>query len=73
MEITQKILGKKLAGIIDIPNSYLDVEVEVVVKDIQHIKKVEFNPNDYFGILNNLSSDELNKVLSNIRNEWEKN
>jgi hypothetical protein len=66
--------SSRLESVIDIPVEFKDQKVEVLILPLpgkKKKKKKEFNPDDFVGILK-LDSDEIEKEIKSMRDEWER-
>jgi predicted metalloenzyme YecM len=66
--------SSQLESVIDIPVEFKDQKVEVLILPLPREKKKEkkeFNPDDFIGILK-MDSEEIEKEIKSMRDEWER-
>ncbi len=73
MEFVRKIINSnEIESIVKLPTELKNKKVEILILPVEEGKKQKnFDPRQYKGVLN-IDSDELEKELSNMRDEWER-
>ena len=73
MEFVRKIINSNdIESIVKLPTELKNKKVEILILPVEESKKQKtFDPRQYKGVLN-IDSDELEKELSNMRDEWER-
>lgn len=73
MEFVRKIINSDdIESIVKLPTELKNKRVEILILPVEENKKQQdFDPQQYRGILN-IDSDELEKELSDMRDEWDR-
>ena len=73
MEFVRKIINSNdIESIVKLPTELKNKRVEILILPVEENKKhQDFDPQQYKGVLN-IDSDELEKELSDMRDEWER-
>lgn len=73
MEFVRKIINSDdIESIVKLPTELKNKKVEILILPVEENKKQQdFDPQQYRGVLN-IDSDELEKELFDMRDEWER-
>ena len=73
MEFVRKIINSDdIESIVKLPTELKNKRVEILILPVEENKKQQdFDPKQYKGVLN-IDSDELEKELSDMRDEWDR-
>lgn len=73
MEFVRKIINSNdIESIVKLPTELKNKKVEILILPVEESKKSQnFDPQQYKGVLN-IDLDELEKGMSNMRDEWER-
>ena len=64
----KSINANKLKDLIELPIELNNKEVEILLIPIENDKNRKFDPKKYIGVLH---SDDIEKDIESIRNEWD--
>jgi len=73
VEFVRKIINSNdIESIVKLPTELKNKKVEILILPVEESKKSQnFDPQQYKGVLN-IDLDELEKEMSNMRDEWER-
>jgi len=73
VEFVRKIINSDdIESIVKLPTELKNKRVEILILPVEENKKQQdFDPKQYKGVLN-IDSDELEKELSDMRDEWDR-
>jgi len=73
VEFVRKIINSNdIESIVKLPTELKNKKVEILILPVEESKKSQnFDPQQYKGVLN-IDLDELEKGMSNMRDEWER-
>lgn len=73
MEFVRKIINSDdIESIVKLPTELKNKRVEILILPVEENKKQQdFDPQQYKGVLN-IDSDELEKELFDMRDEWDR-
>lgn len=64
--------SSSLENVVEIPREFKNRKVEILILPLQEKKKKrEFNPEDFEGVLD-LTPEEIERELREIRDEWDR-